>query len=150
MPFLTTNIRKVPGLSGSDQARYENLENSGPFFPIGGQAMFGSGSTGSVGTTGGFENGCVIVLGPETSDTGMASGGSGASGTSMSATQLNSCSPTVILPPSLPGDPGRPGSPPCPASSCCPVPPGLSGPSAGGGADAAGSGNFGPILRGKR
>lgn len=111
MPFLTTNIKKVRGLSGSDPARYENLENSGPFFAIGGQAMFGSGSPGSPGTLGGFDGGCTG--GDET--TGMPSGGDGtAPSTSMSHAQLNNCSPPSDLPAANPGDPSRPDCPECP------------------------------------
>lgn len=149
MPFLTTNIKRVSGLSGSDPARYENLENSGPFFAIGGQAMFGSGSTGSVGTVGGFNAGCT----GGSENTGMSAGGGGAAGTSMAVAQLNNCSPTTSFPPSQAGNPGRPGSPPgsggpCgpgspPCSSGCCGSPGAAGPP-GAGPGGSGPGGSGP------
>lgn len=87
MFIIDTPVPRVPGLRGSDKARAQNLDLTGPYNPIGGQPLFGSGSgAGSAGSPGGYEAGCV---GPEY--TGTSGGGDGSPGNSMTALSLNHC-----------------------------------------------------------
>ncbi len=113
MPFLIQTTRRVDGLVGSPLARFENIDNSGPYKAVGGEPMFGSGSyAGSRPNTGGGDQACG---GDET--TGMASGGSNTAGTSMAANQINSCAPPTQKPSATPNSPYGP-QPPC-LTRCC-------------------------------
>lgn len=113
MPFLISYTPRGDGLAGSLSTRFENLDNCGPYRAIGGEPMFGSGSSsGNRPNTGGGDNACG---GDET--TGMASGGDNAAGTSMSASQINNCAPSSIKPSATPNSPYGP-TPPC-LTRCC-------------------------------
>lgn len=107
MPFLISYTPRGDGLAGSLSTRFENLDNCGPYRAIGGEPMFGSGSSsGNRPNTGGGDNACG---GDET--TGMASGGDNAAGTSMSASQINNCAPSSIKPSATPNSPYGPTPP---------------------------------------
>lgn len=113
MPFLIQNTRRMDGLVGSSLARFENLDNSGPYGAIGGEPMFGSGSfSGNRPNTGGGDKACA---GDET--TGMPGGGSNTSGTTMVASQINNCAPPTLKPSATPNSPYGP-QPPCLAKCC--------------------------------
>lgn len=118
MPFLIQTTRRVGGLVGSSLAKFENIDNSGPYKAIGGESMFGSGSfSGNRPNTGGGDRACG---GDET--TGMASGGDNGSGTAMAASQINNCAPPTAKPSATPHSPYGPQSP-C-DTSCCNSSPG--------------------------
>ena len=87
--FINTRpVPRVPGLKGSDLARAENLNNAGPFKPIGHQPLFAGGSPdGNGGTgTGGYKGGCGSG-----EETGQSSGGNNTTDNSMIPPSLNPC-----------------------------------------------------------
>ena len=146
MPFLITNFRRVPGLSGSGPARLENLQNSGPFYAIGGQSVFGSGSGAAANAgaaPGGFAHGCE---GEET--TGMSSGGDGGFGNAMYHVYINNCRPGSSHPSADRNSSSSP--PPQCRTMCCgsasaggAAGPGFGGPAASGGPSFGGPGGPG-------
>jgi hypothetical protein len=122
-----TPVKRVPGLKGSDTARAENLDATGPYRPLGGQPLFGSGSGdgdgGNLGSQGDCEGDSATLT------TGGASGGgpTGKAGNpfnDMSRAGQNGCWQSTPIP-------NRP-SPPC---KCPPPGGGAGGPGGGPGCD---------------
>jgi hypothetical protein len=106
MFIIDTPVPRVPGLRGSDSARAENLDYAGPYKPLGGQPLYGSGST-----SGSNMIGNVRACGGPITTGNVGGSGDGSIGNDMTPPALTPCpgSGPTRRPPRCPKCPPRPG-----------------------------------------
>ena len=127
MPFLIKNVRQIPGLSGSAQSRFQNLDGSGGTKSLAGQPLYGSGSGdaagGAAGGNGDGQCGQPVETGGSSADGQVAA--------NMVPKTWNSCFGSTGPNFAAPGN--RASSPPPCETPCCNSVPGGGGGGVGGG-----------------